>query len=211
MAALAARRMEYHDRFALQQADQAIRKDVVRALVELISNSNDSYYRMETEDQKVSGAIVVEIQRKRRNSVIRVRDFAEGMSSRTMNEKVGTYGAPTSGFLEGKSVRGLWGRGLKDSFYGLGHGWVTSIRNKNLYEARLFIKDGAPMYEYKSLGTGSFRAQPGTLIRSANSPVRSGCTVSLISPSQGYRVSCTRRTRLSAVSIVASLPRNRFT
>ena len=31
--------MEYADRFALQQADQAIRKDVVRALVELITNT----------------------------------------------------------------------------------------------------------------------------------------------------------------------------
>lgn len=111
------RRLEYHDRFALQQADEAIRKDVERALVELMTNSNDSAYRLETESNYVKGTIIVEITRKRMNSILRVGDFAEGMSSRTMNEKGGTYGVPTSGFQEGKSVCGLWGRGLKDSFY----------------------------------------------------------------------------------------------
>ncbi len=138
-----ARRLEYHDRFALQQADQAIRKDVVRALVELITNSNDSYHRQHSGE----GRIVVEILRKRRNSLLRVRDYAEGMSGDTMNEMIGTYGAPTSGFLQGQSVRGLWGRGLKDAFYGLGHGKVISIQDGMLYEASLFIDDGAPMYE----------------------------------------------------------------
>jgi hypothetical protein len=141
------RRLEYHDRFALQQADQAIRKDVVRALVELITNSNDSYFRLETNGELIRGKIIIEVQRKLKNAVIRIRDYAEGMSSNTMNEKVGTYGAPTSGFLDGKSVRGLWGRGLKDSFYGLGHGQVVSIRNDNLYIAKLYTDDGAPMYD----------------------------------------------------------------
>jgi hypothetical protein len=41
------RKLEYADRLAVQQADQAIRKDVVRALVELITNANDSYHRLE--------------------------------------------------------------------------------------------------------------------------------------------------------------------
>lgn len=147
MAKSTARRLEYHDRFALQQADQAIRKDVVRALVELITNSNDSYYRVEADGRGRGGKIVIELQRKRANSILRIRDFAEGMTGEAMNDAVGTYGAPTSGFLEGKSVRGLWGRGLKDAFYGLGHGTVTSIHEDHIYQARLFIRDGAPMYD----------------------------------------------------------------
>ena len=36
------RKLQYADRVAIQQADQAIRKDVFRALVEIITNSNDS-------------------------------------------------------------------------------------------------------------------------------------------------------------------------
>ena len=142
-----ARRLEYHDRFALQQADQAIRKDMVRALVELITNSNDSYHRLEEAGIETSGLIIIEIQRKMKNGILRIRDYAEGMDADTMNQAVGTYGAPTSGFLEGQSVRGLWGRGLKDSFYGLGHGTVTSIKDGYFYQSHLFIEDGAPMYE----------------------------------------------------------------
>ncbi|NOH12982.1 MAG: hypothetical protein HND51_15180 [Chloroflexi bacterium] len=147
MAVNNARRLEYHDRFALQQADQAIRKDMVRALVELITNSNDSYHRLEEAGIETDGLIIIEIQRKMKNGILRIRDYAEGMDADTMNQAVGTYGAPTSGFLEGQSVRGLWGRGLKDSFYGLGHGTVTSIKDDLFYQSRLFIEDGAPMYE----------------------------------------------------------------
>lgn len=141
------RRLAYHDRFALQQADQAIRKDAVRALVELITNANDSYHRLEDRDGESTGVIVIEINRKRTDSVLRIRDYAEGMTGATMNEQVGTYGAPTSGFLQGQSVRGLWGRGLKDAYYGLGHGTVTSIVDGRFYQSHLYIEDGAPMYE----------------------------------------------------------------
>ncbi len=146
MSEIESRRLEYHDRVALQQADQAIRKDVLRALVELVTNSNDSYHRLEDAGQSTNGLIVVELVRRRKNAIIRVRDYAEGMSGRTMNEKVGTYGAPTSGFMEGRSVRGLWGRGLKDAFYGLGHGQVLSIRNGYFTTCSLYINLGAPMY-----------------------------------------------------------------
>jgi hypothetical protein len=144
------RKMEYADRFALQQADQAIRKDVVRALVELITNTNDSYHRLEDGGQEHSGSIIVEIQRRHGNSVVTVRDSAEGMNSDEMDLKVGTYAEATSGFKEGRSVRGLWGRGLKDSIYGLGQGSVDSISNGIFNRCSLFIKDGIPMYERES-------------------------------------------------------------
>jgi hypothetical protein len=48
------RKMEYADRVAVQQADQAIRKDVVRALVELITNANESYQRMKDAGLQIS-------------------------------------------------------------------------------------------------------------------------------------------------------------
>ncbi len=141
------RRMEYADRFARQQADQAIRKDVTRALVELITNSNDSYHRLEDLGQEHTGLIIIEMQRRFNNSVLRVRDFAEGMSSDDMDRKVGEYAGATSGFKEGRSVRGLWGRGLKDSIYGLGHGQVQSFYENTFNSCSLFIKGEIPMYE----------------------------------------------------------------
>ena len=66
------RRLEYHDRVALQQADQAIRKDAVRALVELITNSNDSYDRIESNGDEITGKIIVEVHRKVNDAIIRV-------------------------------------------------------------------------------------------------------------------------------------------
>jgi hypothetical protein len=141
------RKLQYADRVALQQADQAIRKDVLRALVEVITNCNDSYSRLEFNDQTVSGEIIIEIQRKHKNSIIRVRDFAEGMTDLRMDKVVGTYGEATSGLKEDKHVRGMWGRGLKDSIFGLGYGHVRSFKGANFYSCSLLLKKGIPTFE----------------------------------------------------------------
>jgi hypothetical protein len=141
------RKLQYADRVALQQADQAIRKDVLRALVEIITNSNDSYTRLEDAGMHVSGEIIIDIWRKRKNSVVRVRDFAEGMDDAHMDKVVGTYGEATSGLKEDMHVRGMWGRGLKDAIFGLGYGYVNSIQGNFLYRSSLLLKDGVPTFE----------------------------------------------------------------
>ena len=141
------RKLQYADRVALQQADQAIRKDVLRALVEIITNSNDSYSRLEDAGLQVGGEIIIDIWRKHKNSVIRVRDFAEGMDDARMDKVVGTYGEATSGLKEDKHVRGMWGRGLKDAIFGLGYGYVNSIRDETLYRSALLLKDGVPTFD----------------------------------------------------------------
>lgn len=141
------RKLECADRVAVQQADQAIRKDVVRALVELITNSNDSYHRMEDAGIPNEGRIIIELQRKHADSILRVCDNAEGMTPDDMDAKVGKYGEATSGFKEGKSVRGLWGSGLKDSFFGLGHGSVSSIRDGAFSRCSLSVASGKPTYQ----------------------------------------------------------------
>ncbi len=141
------RKLQYADRVALQQADQAIRKDVLRALVEIITNSNDSYSRLEDKGVQVSGEIIIDVWRKHKNSVIRVRDFAEGMDDARMDVVVGTYGEATSGLKEDLHVRGMWGRGLKDAIFGLGYGYVNSIRDDTLYRSSLLLKEGVPTFE----------------------------------------------------------------
>jgi len=144
------RKLQYADRVALQQADQAIRKDVLRALVEIITNSNDSYSRLEDAGVPISGEIIIDIMRKRKNSVIRVRDFAEGMDDAHMDRVVGTYGEATSGLKEDKHVRGMWGRGLKDAIFGLGYGYVNSIKEDNLYCSSLLLKGGVPTFNLEN-------------------------------------------------------------
>src|SRR3990170_109171 len=144
---VSSRKLQYADRVALQQADQAIRKDVLRALVEVITNCNDSYARLEHAGQRVNGEIIIDIQRKHKNSILRVRDHAEGITDIRMDKVVGTYGEATSGLKEDKHVRGMWGRGLKDSIFGLGHGYVRSIKGGNYYSCSLLIKKGIPTFD----------------------------------------------------------------
>ncbi|MCE9645882.1 MAG: ATP-binding protein [Chloroflexi bacterium] len=144
---VSSRKLQYADRVALQQADQAIRKDVLRALVEIITNCNDSYSRLEQAGQRARGEIVIDIQRKHKNSLIRVRDHAEGMTDIRMDKVVGTYGEATSGLKEDKHVRGMWGRGLKDSIFGLGYGYVRSFKGTHFYSCSLLLKNGIPTFE----------------------------------------------------------------
>ncbi len=144
---MSSRKLQYADRVALQQADQAIRKDVFRALVEVITNCNDSYSRLEQAGWSVGGEIIIEVHRKHKNSIVRVRDHAEGMNDSRMDKVVGTYGEATSGMKEDKHVRGMWGRGLKDSIFGLGYGYVHSFKGGNFYSCSLLIKKGIPTFD----------------------------------------------------------------
>lgn len=157
------RPMGYADRFSLQQADQAIGRDVTRALVELITNCNDRYIIMEGRGEKTDGVIIIEVTRRDRGSVIKVQDFATGMSHSDMDKKVGEYAGATSGFKEGESVRGLWGRGLKDSLLGLGHGAIHSIHNESFNSCSLLIRNGKTMYEQEPSipASGAIRKQLG--------------------------------------------------
>src|SRR5215510_4015124 len=141
------RKLQYADRVALQQADQAIRKDVLRAVVEIITNSSDSYSRLEDAGLHASGEIIIDLWRKHKNSIIRVRDFAEGMDDSRMDKVVGTYGEATSGMKEDLHVRGMWGRGLKDAIFGLGYGYVISIKGDALYRSSLLLKEGVPTFD----------------------------------------------------------------
>jgi hypothetical protein len=40
----------------------------------------------------------------------------------------------------------MWGRGLKDAIFGLGYGYVNSIKNNVLYRSSLLLKEGVPTF-----------------------------------------------------------------
>jgi hypothetical protein len=63
-----------------------------------------------------------------------------------MDKVVGTYGEATSGLKEDMHVRGMWGRGLKDAIFGLGYGYVYSIKEDRLYRSSLLLKEGVPTF-----------------------------------------------------------------
>ena len=142
------RPLDYAGRFGLQQADQAIKKDVIRALVELITNSDDSYNRLEAQGSEVDGRIIVDVQRRRQSeSVFTVTDYGEGMTGLLLDKALGVYADETSGYETGQPVRGLFGRGVKDAILGLGEGVVTGIVDNQEHRARLRMQDGHPHYQ----------------------------------------------------------------
>jgi hypothetical protein len=132
------RALNYDKRLAGQLAAWAIKKNLVRALVELITNSDDSYKRLADRGTPKSGLIKVRVNKKNKGaSTIQVIDEAEGFDYDTMDDRVGTYAADTSGFTEGMSVRGYFGRGLKDAILGMGEGRIQSLKEKYYYECSL--------------------------------------------------------------------------
>lgn len=114
-------------------------RDVYDALVELITNCDDSYHRLYENKQRTEdgGPILVKIckQKKGKPSLVRVCDRAEGMTLVTMRDKLGEVGNRYSK----KGDRGFMGRGAKDCTE-LGDMIVESIKDEKYYKCELTSK-----------------------------------------------------------------------
>lgn len=130
-------KLHIEHRVAEQQARATIKNNPVLALIELITNSDDSYRHIEQAGFKADGRIIVELVRKYEGSIFRVIDYAEGFDAARMDQRVGSYGGDTSGFTEENAGRGYWGRGLKEAMIAMGFGSVESIRDSLLHKCTL--------------------------------------------------------------------------
>ncbi|MGQ0553919.1 MAG: ATP-binding protein [Planctomycetota bacterium] len=85
--------------------------DIYDAIVELVTNADDRYQHLGT-----PGRIEIEVERRRGESHGRlvVRDFADGMTAATMDERLSRMGGRVSGLEKGVRVRGTNSRGAKD-------------------------------------------------------------------------------------------------
>jgi hypothetical protein len=114
-------------------------RDVYDALVELITNSDDSYHRLYKKHLRSDdgGPILIEIceQRKGESSSIIIYDKAEGMTLESMSKKFGDIGSRCS--EEGD--RGFMGRGAKDCTE-LGRMIVESVSDGKYYRCELTTK-----------------------------------------------------------------------
>lgn len=126
----------------VQNAQAIVGDTPIYALVELITNSDDSYSRMDRKGYKSSGIIHVELVRRRNDSVFRVVDQAEGLDQKEMDQKIAMYGGETIG-REELNTRGYFMRGLKEAMVGMGYGRVRSIKDSFLYECEV---DGDAYY-----------------------------------------------------------------
>lgn len=121
---------------------------VEKALIELITNSDDSYTRLEKTGTPVSGHIRIEYERHQAGALLVVADQAEGMSFKRVCSVL-AYGAPHSPLARGEGDgRGYFGRGLKQAIYGLGHGWIETIHAGRFSRIELFrSEDGGYLFE----------------------------------------------------------------
>lgn len=123
---LAARYYQFNRAFAI--------RDVFDALVELITNCDDSYHRLFKKGLRPddSGPILIEYLRQRANLIIIVHDRAEGMTLEEMKDRLGNVGTRSS--EEGD--RGFMARGAKDCTE-LGSMTIESIKDEKYYKCQL--------------------------------------------------------------------------
>jgi len=126
-------------RITLQMSYGTIRY-LYDAVVELVTNSDDSYKRLERDVVAVERGIKIRTRRLKGGKCERLEviDFAEGMTKEKL-EKALIFAGESSGFEKGKSVRGLFGRGLKEAIIALGKGEIFSIKDNKLSVAEVWI------------------------------------------------------------------------
>jgi len=134
-----ARDLPVNNRLIVQMSKSTV-KNLVDGIVELITNSDDSYRRLEEIGEKVSGQIEIFVNRKKGGicEKLVVKDFAQGMSKEEL-EKAIEFAGETSGFNLGKSVRGLFGRGLKETIISLGEGQIKTVNNGKVSKTSMWV------------------------------------------------------------------------
>ncbi|MGI6679396.1 MAG: hypothetical protein ACOX2Q_10210 [Dehalobacterium sp.] len=121
---------------------------IEKALVELITNCDDSYVRLERQGKIVSGKIAIGYERYKNGAILSVSDQAEGMSFDRVRAVL-SYGGAHSLMAQGVSGgRGFFGRGMKQAIFGLGHGWIESIFEGRYSRVDLFRgEDGRYLFD----------------------------------------------------------------
>jgi hypothetical protein len=121
---------------------------IEKALVELITNSDDSYSRMVSQGGAEGGKVLITYERHQNGAILTVTDHAEGMWFERI-KSVLSYGGAHSLLAQGHTGgRGYFGRGLKQAVYGLGHGWIESIYSGMYARVDLFRGDtGEYLYD----------------------------------------------------------------
>ena len=130
--------VEIAGRKTRRDAEKILSKDLNKYIAEILSNSDDSYKRLEKKnilsDNDIS-PIYIEIDKYKKQ--VTIVDCAEGMDHEDMDKNFRTYGADTSGGGEIKNVRGLFGQGASDVLFNSSlHGKeaiIYSIKNDQLY------------------------------------------------------------------------------
>ena len=142
--------VKYTARGFSQDAEQAMRGDVVRGLIELITNCDDAY-------GSKPGTIRIVVTRPSdpKDFVeVAVSDSAKGLTPAEMEKAFTHLGAELSGFANGENVRGLFGRGSKDTAW-FGRTVFEAIKN-GVFSVIILNRDGKGTFENRVATTDDY-------------------------------------------------------
>lgn len=139
--------LEIDSRQWRRQFERAIGRSPPKILTELITNADDSYRRIEEEQQKMGvistasepAPITIEFHRGKKSFA--VVDNAQGLTDDEMKRRFGTYGKDSGDDAAGFKTRSLFGKGLRDVLFTQHHGRVKSIKDGIFYDCKFRWKD----------------------------------------------------------------------
>lgn len=124
-------------------------KSPERLLVELVTNSVDSYKRLRAVNREASGVVQVSYHATDSGETkIEVKDNAEGISFEKLRIAIEEYGEDTSGLSKGIPVRGTIGVGLKDVGILMKNCRVITVHKGKLNECIIYRENGMPYADY---------------------------------------------------------------
>lgn len=136
----------------VEQMSKATIRNFIDAVVELATNCDDSYRRLEEQAITVLGQIEIFVSRQKGGicKEFWVKDYAEGMTKEGL-ERALEFAGETSGFEKGQTVRGLFGRGLKETIISLGEGEIYTIKDGLLNTVKVWWDEvkKKPLYGLK--------------------------------------------------------------
>ena len=116
--------LQYTARAFKQDSEDAMKGDVIRALIELITNADDAY-------NSKGGKIQIRLMKAKKpyQAIISVHDQATGLNAESLETAFARLGDLNQKFVGDMGTRGLFGRGAKD-VAALGKARFSSIRDK---------------------------------------------------------------------------------
>lgn len=160
----------------VEQAKATV-KSVLDAIVELVTNSDDSFSSLEQSGMMEGNRfITVQIERMKGGvcKELAIIDNAEGMTKKELINEAIRFGGETGGRKRGKKVRGYFGRGLKESIIALGSGTILTKHEGALSGVKIWIegkgREAYPYYrelneeELKEMQVRYLRSKSGTAV-----------------------------------------------